>query len=83
MTTTLGDLNADGRLDLFATGYDEELIDNYGATRRDHYVNVLRGNGDGTFGPSNAYYVTSRTPLGTANSSCRCAIITPTANPMS
>jgi hypothetical protein len=58
-TMTLGDLNADGKLDLVATGYDEQVIDTYGATRRDQYINVLVGYGDGTFGPSSVYYVTS------------------------
>jgi hypothetical protein len=56
---TLGDLNADGKLDLVATGYDKEVIDDYGTARQDDYVNVLLGNSDGTFGPSSAYYVTS------------------------
>src|SRR5262249_2168978 len=56
---TLGDLNADGKLDLVATGFDEEVIDEYGTTRADQYVNVLLGKGDGTFGPISVYYVTS------------------------
>src|SRR5262245_6107269 len=56
---TLGDLNADGQLDLVAVGFDEELIDDGWDSRRDHYVNVLLGSGDGTFGQISSYYVTS------------------------
>jgi Calx-beta domain-containing protein/VCBS repeat protein len=61
ITAALGDLNGDGRLDLVAAGFDEELIDGGLAARQDHYVNVLLGNGDGSFGQSSTYYVTSNT----------------------
>jgi hypothetical protein len=56
---TLGDLNADGKLDLVVAAYDEEVIDPGVTSRQDDYVNVLLGNGDGTFGSSSAYHITS------------------------
>lgn len=69
-TMTLGDLNADGKLDLVATGSDGEVIDVYGNTRRDDYVNVLLGNGDGTFGPIRVYHVTSANGFTTFGGAC-------------
>jgi Calx-beta domain/FG-GAP-like repeat len=57
----LGDLNGDGKLDLVAASFDDVVIDPDVLYRRDHYVNVQLGNGDGTFGPSTAYFVTSST----------------------
>lgn len=61
ISAALGDLNADGNLDLLVTAFDEEIVDGGLAARQDHYVNVLLGNGDGTFGQSTAYYITSNT----------------------
>jgi hypothetical protein len=59
MSAALGDLNGDGKLDLVATGstwYDVlSGYDDYGNPiyfpRSDVYLNVLVGNGDGTFDP--------------------------------
>jgi hypothetical protein len=59
----LGDLNGDGKLDLVAAGFDEQVVyvSGWAAIRQDFYVNVLLGNGDGTFGQVANYYVNSAT----------------------
>ncbi len=68
----LGDLDGDGRLDLVATGmiavteyyYDNDApypSDPIPYDRLYGYLNVLPGNGDGTFGPAAAEYLGEQT----------------------
>ena len=53
----VGDMNHDGRLDLVVTGLSGGLSG--GSYSYTNYVNVLLGNGDGTFATANTYLLSS------------------------